>query len=1207
MSSISRCSAVLLTWLLCHTPPVRSAPADFTREVRPILSRHCFKCHGPDDKARKAKLRLDVRESAIGEAKSGERPIVPGKPDESELVRRIFAAEDRDLMPPPSSKNPLTDAQKQVLKRWIAEGAEYRQHWAFVPPRQAPLPKVKQSDWPRNAIDHFVLARLEAEGLQPSAPADKYTLVRRLYLDLIGLPPTPEEADAFVQDRSPAAYERLVDRLLASPHYGERWARRWLDLARYADTNGYEKDRMRSIWPYRDWVINTLNQDMPFDQFTIEQLAGDMLPGATVQQRIATGFHRNTMLNEEGGIDPLEFRFYAMTDRVGTTGTVWLGLTVGCAQCHTHKFDPIAHREYYQLMAFLNNADEPVMDIPRPDLAARRAELDKQIAARLADLPNRFPPDDNILWRTPSFVSAESTGGATAEKLGDGSIRFSGKNPERDTYTIVLDTDWTGVTALRLEALADPALPSKGPGRTPHGNFVLSEIAATAGPRNAPNQAAPVKFVRAEANFAQDGFPVTQAIDGNPKTGWAIQGPGQWNVNRAATFTLEKAAGFPQGTRWTIRLSQQHGSQHTLGRLRLSLGQPLSSSRPIAVRRRENLEQKFKTWVDQEAARAVHWTMLRPREAKGNVPHLSILDDGSVLAGGDQTKRDVYDLKYGTDLKGITALRLEVLPHPSLPREGPGRVYYEGAPGDFFLSDLSLTAGGKPVQFSRASQSHADGGNVAANAIDSDPHTGWSINGGQGQAHAAVFNLATPLADARELNLRMVFERYYASGLGRFRISVTTDVGQVSNLPAEKRQVKNLPHIPEAHGLPAEIEELLLVPAAKRSPHQRDQLLQHYLSIASELAGEREAIKKLREQMPAYPTTLVLAERPPDNPRATTIHRRGEFLQSAEPVEPNVLSVLPALPKDTSHNRLTFARWLVDSRNPLVGRVAVNRQWAAFFGRGIVRTLEDFGYQGDPPSHPELLDWLAVEFVKQNWSIKKVQRLIVTSATYQQSSQATPELLVRDPQNVLLVRGPRFRIEGELVRDAALRIAGLLSEKVGGPSVFPPQPPGVTSEGAYGALAWKVSEGQDRYRRGLYTFSKRTAPYAMFNTFDAPSGEACVARREVSNTPLQALTLLNDPVFEEVAQTLGRQTAAQKAPLESQITQLFRRCLTRPPTAEEQSLLMRFYEHQKQKCTKREVAAAKIAGPGEGHLNERAAWTLVARTLMNLDETIAKD
>ncbi|HEV3116440.1 MAG TPA: DUF1549 domain-containing protein, partial [Gemmataceae bacterium] len=560
---------LLLTVFVCQHSRLHAQQVDFTRDVRPILSRHCFKCHGPDDKARKAKLRLD---SATGAAKV----IVPGKPDESELVRRIFAADESEVMPPPVTRNPLTNAQRQMLRRWIAEGAEYKQHWAFVRPKQGSLPTVKHSAWPRNAVDYFVLAKMEHAGLQPSSLADKYTLVRRLYLDLIGLPPTPEEADAFVHDRSPAAYEKLVDRLLASPHYGERWARRWLDLARYADTNGYEKDRPRSMWPYRGWVIGALNRDMPFDQFTVEQLAGDMLPEATVAQRIATGFHRNTMLNEEGGIDPLEFRFYAMTDRVGTTGTVWLGLTVGCAQCHTHKFDPITQREYYQLMAFLNNADEPVMDIPRPDLAARRASLENEFAARVAGLASRFPPGDDTRWQVMQPVRVTSAHGAIAEILTDGSVRFSGKNPEGDSYTLVADSEITGATAIRLEAMPDPALPSNGPGRTPHGNFVLSEITATAAPRNAPEKAVPVKFVRAEADFAQPGFSPDHAIDGDLKTGWAIHGPGMWNVKRTATFFLEKPAGFAAGTRWTTRLDQQHGTQHTLGRLRLSLGQTLT-------------------------------------------------------------------------------------------------------------------------------------------------------------------------------------------------------------------------------------------------------------------------------------------------------------------------------------------------------------------------------------------------------------------------------------------------------------------------------------------------------------------------------------------------------------------------------------------------------------------------------------------------------
>jgi Protein of unknown function (DUF1553)/Protein of unknown function (DUF1549)/Planctomycete cytochrome C len=984
---------------------------DFTRDVRPILSRHCFKCHGPDDKARKAKLRLDQRAGAVGVTKSGARPIVPGKPEESELVRRVFSTEESEVMPPPATKNPLTDPQKETLKRWIAAGAEYKEHWAFVPPKQVPLPKVKQARWPRNAIDYFVLAQLEAEGLEPAPRADPYTLVRRLYLDLIGLPPTPEEADAFVSDSSPDAYERLVDRLLDSPHYGERWARRWLDLARYADTNGYEKDRTRSIWPYRDWVIKALNQDMPFDQFTIEQLAGDMLPGATLDQKIATGFHRNTMLNEEGGIDPQEFRFYAMTDRVATTGTVWLGLTIGCAQCHTHKFDPIPQREYYSVMACLNNADEPLMDVPTPDITARREKVAAEIAKRTADLRNKFPPE--------------------------------------------------------------------------------------------------------------------QAND---------------------------------------------------------------KSKPLDVQRQENLERKFTAWLQEENAHATHWTVLRPVEARTNLPHLSVLEDGSILASGDQTKRDVYQLTFRTDLKGITALRVEVLPHDSLPRHGPGRVFYEGAPGDFFLSDLTLAANGKPVRFGQASQSFAEGKNNAAAAIDDKPETGWSINGSQGQANAAVFNLAAPLDTAGLLTLQMVFEKYYAAALGHFRISVTTD-----KRPAIVR------------GLPAEVEDRVLLPPAKHTAAQRERLLQHYLSVAPELAAERAAIKKLQEQMPAYTTTLVLSERPPDNPRPTYVHRRGEFLQLTDRVDPGVLSALPPMPAGLPTNRLTFARWLVGPRNPLVGRVTMNRQWAAFFGRGIVRTTEDFGYQGDPPSHPELLDWLAVEFVNRGWSLKQMHRLLVTSATYQQSSRASQELLARDPQNILLARGPRIRMEAELIRDAALKIGGLLSEKIGGPSVFPPQPPGVTSEGTYGALPWKVSTGPDRYRRGLYTFSKRTAPYAMFITFDAPSGEACVARREVSNSPLQALTLLNDPVFEEVAQALGRTLAAEKTPVEARAAHLFRRCLTRPPSAEELEMLVKFYQNQSARLAKKELNAAAIAGPGEGNVNERAAWTTTARALLNLDETITKE
>jgi hypothetical protein len=1162
---------------------------DFQRDVRPILSGHCFQCHGPDQNARKANLRLDVREEALRPAKSGQRPIVPGKPEESRLVQRTFSKDDDEVMPPPETKRPLSDAQKEILQRWIAEGAEYTAHWAFIPPRQSPPPKVKLASWPRNGIDYFILDRLEREGLAPSPAADRYTLVRRLYLDLIGLPPTPEEADAFVRDESSDAYEKLVDQLLGSPHYGERWARRWLDLARYADTNGYEKDRRRSIWPYRDWVIQALNADMPFDQFTIEQIAGDMLPNATRDQRIATGFHRNTMLNEEGGIDPLEFHFYSTVDRVSTTATTWLGLTMGCAQCHTHKFDPIPHQEYYQFLALLNNADEPEIEVPTPEMTARRAELEKKIAGLISDLPNRFPVEE-FRWHPQAPLSVASDGGVKSEKLDDQSIRFSGTSPDKDAYALEFETEIEAIAAIKLEVLSDSVLPKTGPGRSVEGDAVLSEITVKAAPRSALEQIEPVKLASARADFTTGQQPASQAIDGKSETGWLIKKAIRADAIRVATFRFEKPVKFPGGTRWTIRLEQQAGKKQTFGRVRLSFGTRLDDSRPIEVRRREHLEKKFRSWQEQEGARAVRWTILRPLEARSNLPLLTILEDGSVLASGDQTKRDLYQLKFRTELRGITALRLEALPDERLPKRGPGRVFYEGVAGDFFLSELTASTADQPVKFNRATQSFASGQNSAATAIDGDPQSGWMINGGQGRAHTAVFNLATPLENADNLSIQLLFERYHAAGLGRFKISATTSERSA-----------------EALDLPSGIEDLLVTAPEKRSFGQRQQLLDYFVSIGPDLAEERQELENLRQQIPAFPTTLVMAERPPENPRPTSLHKRGEFLQAAERVEPDVPSVLPPLPKEAPRNRLTLARWLVDPRNPLVGRVVVNRQWAALFGAGLVRTVQDFGFQGEVPSHPELLDWLAVELVNQGWSIKKVHRLIVTSATYRQSSQATAERLEKDPQNRLLARGPRVRLEAELIRDLALRVSGLYAPKIGGPSVFPPQPPGVSTEGAYGPLEWKVSDGADRYRRGLYTFSKRTAPYAMFTTFDAPTGEACIARREVSNTPLQSLALLNDVVFVETAQALGRMIAAQRSDDQARAAYLFRRCLTRPPDADDLASLFLFYRTQKARFEKKELDAAALAGAGDGDVNERAAWTAAARALLNLDETITKN
>lgn len=1196
--------------LLALTAPVLHAgdtEVDFARDVRPILSGHCFKCHGPDAAKRKADLRLDSQESAWGAGDSGKTVIVPGKPQESELIRRILTEDEDDLMPPPSAKRPLTSRQKDVLTRWISAGAEYHPHWAFVPPREGPLPEVSDATWVRTPIDRFTLAKMESAGLSPSPEADRYTLVRRVYLDLIGLPPTPEQADAFVQDSSPDAYERLVDSLLDSPHYGERWARRWLDLARYADTNGYEKDRPRSMWPYRDWVIDALNTGKPFDKFTIEQIAGDILADELPDDdprktdlMVATGFHRNSMINEEGGNDPQEYRFHAMVDRVSVTATTWLGLTMACAQCHTHKFDPIKQSEYYQFMAFLNNADEIKMDVPDPEIRAKRSRQQQKIAKLEADLINEFPPRLVADWITPATATFAAESENRAERLSDGSFLVEGDAEDEDVYTLTLDTSLDRITHLQLVALPDPALKHNGPGRADSGNFILSEVEVSAAPLNKPTRAEPVRLDRARADAAQAGYPAWYAIDGKDNTGWGVATGGDWHVSRTLTISFREPIRHNEGARVTVTLKQKHGKKHLLGRFRLSLGQELPDDRPMDIRRREHLNHRLARWLDQELPRTVKWKPLTPVTARGSLPTLTIEENDAVFVSGDFSKSDTYWVGFNEAWDGVRAIRIEVLPDQRLPNNGPGRVQYEGPYGDFFMTDLKVRLRDESVKIDRASDSFHNAANDASKAIDDDLQSGWSIRGGQGQAHNAVFVFDEPLEGEGSLQLQMIFEKYYAAGLGKFRVWVTKDEDAVA-----------VPH-------PNTIQAALLALKSGPSETERVELMarlrQHYVTLAPELAEELAEIQRLKGQMPRYPTTLVLDERPPGHTRITHIHKRGDFLRPTEEVEPGVPAFLPGLPQGAPRNRLGLAQWLVSPDNPLTARVVMNRAWEAFFGRGIVRTLDDFGFQGELPSHPGLLDWLAVEFVKRGWSLKEMHKLMVMSATYRQSSHVTPDLLEKDPENVLLARGPRFRLEAELVRDAALVASGLLSEKLGGPSVFPPQLPSISTEGAYGPLKWNVSKGEDRHRRSLYTFAKRTAPFAMTATFDAPSGEACVARRDRSNTPLQSLTLLNDEMFLEMARALGREAAQADASVQQRATALFRRCLTRPPTEEELAKLIAFYKKQAARFDSGELEAAKLMDVAEEdltkakqeNLNDQAAWAAVARVLMNLDEAITK-
>ena len=999
--------ALTLTLLAGTAFSARAEPkVDFSREVWPILQANCFECHG--EKKPKGKLRLDSKPLATKGGNSG-AAIIPGKASDSYLVKRIrgFGGEDRMPLDHPA----LSEAQIKTIEQWINEGAiwpdsasvataaKIETHWAYVKPARPQSPAVKDKNWPRNGIDNFVLARLEKENLAPSPEADRTTLIRRVYLDLIGLPPSPQEVEAFVRDPSPNAYEAVVDRLLANPHYGEKWARHWLDVARYADTNGYEKDRPRTIWPWRDWVINALNADMPFDQFTIEQIAGDMLPNATPAQRIATGFHRNTMQNEEGGIDIEEFRFKAVVDRVQTTATTWLGQTMHCAQCHNHKYDPISQREYYSFFALLNNADEVDYDIPDPAIAARRTEMEKQIAM--------------------------------------------------------------------------------------------------------------------------------------------IEAGREQKLDRAV--------------------------------------------------------ERFAAWENEAQSRAKNWTIIRPAKflSKKHAT-MEVLADSSVLVSGDKPNNDEYGIELAGDFGGVRSLRLEVLPDHSCPEDGPGRAPLF-SPGDFLLSEVELAADGEKVKPASASESHADKGRSAAACLDGKLDTGWSIKGRTGQSSWAVFNLPTPLpAGTKTLKVTLIQEYIHQMTIGRFRVSVTRD----SDAKAQA-------------DLPPDVEAALATPADARTNDQRAVLKRHFLSIAPELADVNKKVVELRKSMPRFVQTMVFEERRPQFARVTRRHHRGEFLDEREDVLPGVPACLHPLPKGVMADRLALARWLVDDENPLVGRVVMNRDWALIFGRGIVPTIGDFGVQGEKPSHPELLDWLATEFVDQKWSMKTMHRLMVTSATYRQSSRVTPSLLVRDPQNVLLARGPRFRVDAETVRDLALSAAGVLSDRIGGPSVFPPQPPGI-AELSYGATPWPASKGPDRFRRGLYTYLKRTSLYPGLTTFDAPTTETTCPLRVRSDTPLQALQVLNDAVFVEAAQAFARRIM-KEAPAENRVDLAFRLCVSRPPTESETAAVRRFYEQQLKRFRDGSLKADLVAvsetfpKPMDADLNDLAAWTTVARALLNLDEMVTKE
>jgi hypothetical protein len=1016
---------LLLTCLSVHAP---AAEAEFNRDVRPILADACFHCHGPDKARRKGDLRLDTEDAR--------KTIMPGKPNESELFRRVTEADPARRMPPAKSGHTLTAGQVDTLRRWIEQGGKWDQHWAFVTPRRPPTPSVRDTQWARNGIDPFILTRLEAEGLKPSPETDKVTLIRRVALDLTGLPPTPKEVDDFVADRSPDAYEKVVTRLLASPRYGEHLARSWLDAARYADTSGYQSDGERHMWRWRDWVIAAFNRNMPFDRFTVEQIAGDMLPNATLEQKIATGFNRNHRGNAEGGIIPEEYAVEYVVDRVETTATVFLGLTLGCARCHDHKYDPFAQKEFYRLFAYFNNVPEhgraiklgnspPYIKAPTPEQQRQLGELDRKVKEAEDTLAKRLPEIDaaqaewEATFKPSARLSWAPSAGLIVPGKGEGKFRDGEAAFAPGRVGKALDLD--GKRHLDLGDVAN------------FGFFDRFSVAAWVRPRG-----------------SEGGTIVSRMVDA------------------------------PQADGYGVGLTD--------GRVRVHL---------------------TKRWLD-DALRVETEAKLEPDRWY----HVLVTYDGSRLAAGV-------------------------------------RVYVNGEPQKVkvLLDELNQTFATK------------------------EPLRAGAGGGPEARFHGLIDDV-----------------RVYDDRLG----------------PDEAVWLATA----------ETIDEIMAVPAAKRTAAQASKLRAYYLEqhAPEALRTAERRVRELHRQREALlesvPTVMVMEESL--KPRDTFVLRRGEYDKRGEKVTPGVPSVLPPLPKDAPNNRLGLARWLVDPSNPLTARVTVNRFWQNVFGAGLVRTPEDYGMQGEPPTHPELLDWLATEFVRTGWDVKAMHKLIVTSATYRQSSRVSPELLRSDPDNRLLARGPRFRLPAETVRDQALAASGLLVEKVGGPSVKPYQPAGPWKELA--DADYFADNGEGLYRRSLYTFWKRTVPPPNMTAFDAPARETCVVRATRTNTPLQALTLLNDVTYVEAARVLAERVMREGGTSpEERLTLAFRLATSRRPQESELRLLVAGWRRHRETYRADPRAAEKLLAVGEAKRKEKvdraelAAYAATLGVILNLDETVTRE